>query len=223
MYRLRVFLSYAHADRTIVNRMDAVLADMGLSPVWDRELSAGQPFDDGIRRHIATAHVFMPVLTAASSRAVGTPGDRICPRHWCARHPHRTRRDLAGNDRRVAGYCGGRGSLRLSRSPGTGEARIVGAPGAHRSELERIGITTQIADFSEERTKLLVMTARHVAPPATVRQRALFSSFALPDRPASHAVWDSLDLIEPRSHYSGACFATNAPFLRCTPGKQDVH
>ena len=97
MYRLRVFLSYAHADRTIVNRMDAVLADMGLSPVWDRELSAGQPFDDGIRRHIATAHVFMPVLTAASSQRpwvhqeTDMPSALVCPSS--PSHSTRSRRE----------------------------------------------------------------------------------------------------------------------------------
>jgi len=39
---------------------------MGLTPVWDRDIAGGAEFDDGIRRRIAQAHVFMPLLTGNS-------------------------------------------------------------------------------------------------------------------------------------------------------------
>lgn len=68
-------------------------------------------------------------------------------------------------------------------------------------ELERLGITTHLAEFSEERTRLLVRYAKEISRPATVRQRALFSSFSLPDAPPDHRIWDSIELPERRSKY----------------------
>jgi hypothetical protein len=66
MYHFRVFLSYAHADRGKVERIDVLLREIGLTPVWDRDIAGGTAFDDGIRRRIAQAHVFMPLLTSNS-------------------------------------------------------------------------------------------------------------------------------------------------------------
>jgi TIR domain len=66
MYPFRVFLSYAHADRAKIEHMDTILHDMGLLPVWDKNVAAGTAFDDEIRRRIAHAHAFMPLITLNS-------------------------------------------------------------------------------------------------------------------------------------------------------------
>src|ERR1043165_4876801 len=66
MYPLRIFLSYAHADKDKVKQIADLLNYMGLLPVWDKDIAAGTVFDDRIRRQIAQAHLFMPLLTANS-------------------------------------------------------------------------------------------------------------------------------------------------------------
>jgi len=66
MYHFRIFLSYAHGDSEKVRRIGVLLHNMGLTPVWDRDIAGGAAFDDGIRRRIAQAHIFMPVLTSNS-------------------------------------------------------------------------------------------------------------------------------------------------------------
>lgn len=70
MNGFRIFLSYAHADIDRIERIDLVLRDMGLIPIWDKDIPVGRVFDDVIRSQIARAHVFMPLLTLNS---VGRP------------------------------------------------------------------------------------------------------------------------------------------------------
>jgi hypothetical protein len=66
MHQFRVFLSYAHPDRGKVEQLEVVLLNLGLIPVWDKDIPAGRAFDDVIRERIAKAHVFMPVMTLNS-------------------------------------------------------------------------------------------------------------------------------------------------------------
>jgi hypothetical protein len=73
--------------------------------------------------------------------------------------------------------------------------------GSVREDLERLGITTYVAEFSEDRTRLLVEYASEVCGPARVRQRAIFSSFSLPDAQPYDEVWDSIDLPARRSEH----------------------
>ena len=63
MYPYRVFLSYAHADRAVVEQVSSLLQGLGLVPVWDRNIRPASRFTDFIRDSIDTAHVFMPLLT----------------------------------------------------------------------------------------------------------------------------------------------------------------
>jgi hypothetical protein len=66
MYPYRVFLSYAHADRSKVEKVSVVLGRLGLIPVWDPNIRPGSRFTDQIKEEIETAHVFMPLLTQNS-------------------------------------------------------------------------------------------------------------------------------------------------------------
>jgi hypothetical protein len=202
MYPFRVFLSYAHADRERIEQLDTVLHHMGLLPVWDKNLPAGAAFDDEIRRQIAQAHVFMPLITLHSRErpwahqeigyalGIGVPVvpvaigalpegmlsgiQAICPRDDLS--------DLADGIKQ-AGL----------------EALLL--PSDAHGELERLGITVHIAEFSEERTSLLVKYANEASKPSRVRQRAIFSSFSLPDARPTDRVWDLIELPKQRSEY----------------------
>jgi hypothetical protein len=68
MDRYRVFISYSHTDRDIVEKLAGMLERNGLTPIWDKDLRIGTFFDDEIKNYIAHAHVFMPIITAASSK-----------------------------------------------------------------------------------------------------------------------------------------------------------
>ena len=199
MYPFRVFLSYAHADRQQLERVDVVLRDVGLVPVWDREIGGGESFDDGIRRWIAQAHLFMPLLTPNS-----------CSRPWV----HQEIGYALGIGVPVVPIA--RGALPEGMLSGTQAIRVEDDLSDLREqveraeieslvvsrhaegELERLGITTHLAELREERTRLLVKSAKEVRELARVRQRAIFSSFSLPDAAPDDPIWKEIELPERR-------------------------
>jgi hypothetical protein len=61
---LRVFISYSHEDADFVGQLVKFLkTEVGVEPIYDRNIRIGMAFDAEIMRFIAHAHVFMPVLT----------------------------------------------------------------------------------------------------------------------------------------------------------------
>ena len=64
----RVFISYSHEDLELVLRIVEVLDNNRLTPMWDKNFSYGTGFHEQIKTFIAHAHVFLPVITEASSR-----------------------------------------------------------------------------------------------------------------------------------------------------------
>ncbi len=202
MYRFRVFISYAHADREKIERIVVFLRKLGFAPAWDQDIAVGTAFDDGIRRRIAQAHVFMPLLTLNSldrpwvhqeigyALGIGVPivpvALGVLPKGMLSGIQAVSVKDDLSDFRK--------------RIKQAGIDRLIQSSLAEE-ELERIGITTCLADFSEERTKLLVRYARESSKPAPVRQRAIFSSFSLPDASPDHLIWDSIELQERRSEY----------------------
>jgi hypothetical protein len=65
--KYRVFISYSHEDRELVEELVTLLDEMGLYPMWDKNFAFGSGFHDQIKLFIAHAHVFLPVITNASS------------------------------------------------------------------------------------------------------------------------------------------------------------
>ncbi|MCL4694823.1 MAG: TIR domain-containing protein [Candidatus Hydrogenedentes bacterium] len=61
--KYRVFISYSHEDKALVEGIAAILSRNGLQPMWDRNFAYGQGFHEQIKNFIAHAHVFLPVLT----------------------------------------------------------------------------------------------------------------------------------------------------------------
>ncbi len=64
----RIFISYSHKDIHIVEKIVNILKNNGLTPMWDKNFAFGYGFHEQIQSFIAHAHVFMPVITSASSR-----------------------------------------------------------------------------------------------------------------------------------------------------------
>ncbi len=63
----RIFVSYSSDDRPIVAKLVDKLHEMGLRPVWDKDIVPSLHFPDEIKHGIAHAHLFLPVLTKSSS------------------------------------------------------------------------------------------------------------------------------------------------------------
>jgi hypothetical protein len=65
-HKIRVFISYSHQDKELVNKIIGILDKNVLEPLWTEKLSGGSGFDEQIRIFIEHAHVFMPVITKSS-------------------------------------------------------------------------------------------------------------------------------------------------------------
>lgn len=63
---IRIFVSYSTEDRQLVESLIRLLEQEGMSVLWSKKLSVGEAFDEEIKRFIAHAHVFMPVLTESA-------------------------------------------------------------------------------------------------------------------------------------------------------------
>ena len=64
--KIRVFISYSHQNEAIANNIYAVLKEI-VEIIWDKDLIAGSGFHDQIKDAIASAHIFMPIITKESS------------------------------------------------------------------------------------------------------------------------------------------------------------
>jgi len=67
--KIRVFISYSHQDKELVNRLENYLEnECEVNVIWDENLAAGSGFHEQIRDSIASAHIFMPLITKESSQ-----------------------------------------------------------------------------------------------------------------------------------------------------------
>jgi hypothetical protein len=184
----RIFISYSHEDRDIAERVAAQLAGLGFRPMWDKDLLPGVSFTDQIKRGIAYAHVFLPVLTEASSKrpwvhqeigyamgldipvlplAVGKlPGEMIQQLQAVNVSPHLD--DLAN---------------RLT-------AKVLKDLMSYARVASRASF--QCGDLPEQRAEMLAQYAKRVlefGAAGRVRQSGGFSSFCLPNKNADHPDW----------------------------------
>jgi hypothetical protein len=68
MGNYRVFISYSHEDRQMVEKVVQVLKQNGLTVLWDENFAFGHGFHEQIKNFISHAHVFMPIITRTSSQ-----------------------------------------------------------------------------------------------------------------------------------------------------------
>jgi hypothetical protein len=184
-YTYRVFVSYSHEDKAMVEMIVDVLKENGLKPMWDRNFYSGEGFHDQIKNFIAHAHVFMPFITEASSG-----------RGWVHQE---------------IGYAMALNvpvlSITLDRVPGEFLQQLLSIPFSHdRNELKE-KLTKDVfhrrvssaqrkssplfycATHREDRTRTMIEYASNVLELEEyghVRQKGGLSSFHIPDKPANH-------------------------------------
>ena len=66
MYPYRVFMSCRREDRAAADGVTAYLRELGLRPFSSADIMVGESYSQGVREHILSAHVFMPLMTAGS-------------------------------------------------------------------------------------------------------------------------------------------------------------
>jgi len=185
----RVFISYSHEDRPLVERIAAILSRNGLKPMWDRNFAYGQGFHDQIKNFIAHAHIFLPVLTRTADarkwvhQEIGysmalhipvlpiaveeLPGEMIQQIHALR---------MEGDDPETL-------SQHLSKE--VIEALIE----RHASSSEAL---YACADLPEDRARMMTAYANDVfalGERDVVRQKGALSSFHIPSETVGHSVW----------------------------------
>lgn len=62
----RVFISYAHDDKVLVEQIIHVLKSLGFHVLWDADINPGKSFTDEIKSLITRSHLVMPIITKHS-------------------------------------------------------------------------------------------------------------------------------------------------------------
>ncbi len=190
IYPHRVFISYSHEDRDKVERVAELLENIGLRPIWDKNLLPGVPFGEQIKNGIAYAHVFMPIVTAS---AIGRP--------WV----HQEIGYAMGLDVPILPLAVGElppgmtqeiQALSVDKELTDLEERLTVRVFEHLVTLARRESHARFscADQPEMRTQMLVDFARRVldlGAHGRVRESASLSSFCIPDRHVEHPIWDT--------------------------------
>ena len=64
--RIRVFIGHSHTDAALAEQISKILSENGLQPIFCGKLEPGKSFTDNVRNLLASAHVYMPVITESS-------------------------------------------------------------------------------------------------------------------------------------------------------------
>lgn len=204
-YPYRVFISYSHEDRYLAQEVASVLQDLGLQPIWDKNIHPGTAFADAIKKFITYAHIFMPLVTAHANR-----------RPWVHQE---TGFAMAHNIPVLPLVLGKLPEAMIAQLQALKVEQTTDQerPGNLKRILETVNFDQlvqmtshkqlsnyQVTDFSEERSDLMARLARHILENGSygiVRQRANLSSFSIPDHDVTHEDWKKRDGIYLRSDY----------------------
>ncbi len=186
----RVFVSYSHDDTETVQGIVHVLEENGLRPTWDKDLVWGYGFHEQIRRAIAHAHIFMPIITESSSRrgwvhqeigyawALNIPVLPIC----LDQEPGQMLREL-----QALIWDGDLDKLRRALS-------LRNIEGIIRARQQGTHALYECAAFDEDRTALIADWATRVweiGGAGRVRQKGALSSFHIPTSPVGSQAWQA--------------------------------
>jgi hypothetical protein len=205
-YPYRVFISYSHKDRDLVERMAEILQSIGLQPLWDRDIHPGTPFTDQIKDLIARAHLFIPLITSNSqerpwvhqetgyAQAInipilpialegqGLPGDMIAQLQAVTVRPG------------LEDFIEQLAEVNLDRL-------VLPAPRRPHAIID-------VADWPETRAELMGQNIQWVTDLGVcgrVRHRAASTTFSIPDREINDPIWKARDGFydgtPPRSDY----------------------
>ncbi|WP_287152964.1 toll/interleukin-1 receptor domain-containing protein [Candidatus Solincola tengchongensis] len=184
----RVFISYSHEDSDLVELIVSILNEIGLRPLWDRNFAYGRGFPEQIRKCIAHAHVFLPLITESSSK-----------RGWVHQEIGYA---MALN---VPVLPVARGTLPGEMLQELHAMILSDDPEEIRTQLTRDIFESLVnsfqekefalyecAELPEERTVLIAQYARSIlemGEHGLVRQKGAFGSFSIPHRVLSDPVW----------------------------------
>jgi hypothetical protein len=200
MYPFRVFLSYTANDAPLLESIVEALRELGACPWWDKQLRPGRLFLEEIKQKIATAHLFVPLLTPASverawvqqetgfALGINVPVlpiavDTVPKAMLAGMQAIVVRQDLSDLKERL---------------------RDVDLEGIILPPIWRPSVLHSVADLPETRTEALVAQGTRLVESVAagrIRQRALFSSFSIPEEAPTAAVWQQLDREQPRGEY----------------------
>lgn len=200
----RVFISYSHKDLELVKKLVTILEENGVTPLWDRNFALGRGFHEQIQTFIAHAHVFMPVITASSSKrgwvhqeigyamALNVP---VLPV---------TLDTLPGEMIEQLQALSLEGSLDNAKKLLTYEMfeNLVDTHSDPKYALY------QCAEQAEERAVIMAQYANNVSKLGQygcVRQKGGLSSFHIPDKVISHPIWRQRYGSIPKSDYHCKC------------------
>jgi len=184
----RVFVSYSREDSELVKKIVKTLEDNGLLPLWDQNFRFGSGFHEQIKKYIAYAHVFMPVLTEGSIR-----------RGWVHQE---------------IGYAMALNipvlPVTKDQTPGGMLAQLLAVPLSEDKEKLRQQLSEEVflrivatarekthalfecAELRQDRTQMMIDYTESVLDLGycgRVRQKGGLSSFHIPDKPVNDEVW----------------------------------
>jgi hypothetical protein len=196
--KIRVFISYSHSNKEFVGKLIPVLEKCDIDVIWDNNLIAGSGFHDQIKDSIASAHIFLPLITKESSErgwvhqeigyamALNIPVLPITTEDLdpggMLQFIHAVKIDKAENPEKF-----------LNRF-------------TFQSLLNNSNTTPlfQCAHLPEERTRMLIEYANKIAGIdryGMVRQKGGLSSFHIPDECILKTVWNERYIPEVKSEY----------------------
>jgi len=201
MSGMRVFISFSHEDRVLAERVAQLLKELGLQPLWSREIRPGTAFSESIKGMISHAHIFMPLITENSQS-----------RPWVHQE---TGYAMALNIPVLPVAFGAQPGEMISQL----QAVVVDPEdltelkdrlqGPHLEQIvlpppQRPQALVEVAEWPEIRAQWLAQYANRVVELggyAVLRQRGAFSSFCIPDEEIDHPVWKEREHPTPRSDY----------------------
>jgi hypothetical protein len=191
-YPFRIFLSYSHEDSALALLASQALTKIGYIPKWDKNIRPGIAFTEEIKRLIHLSHVFMPLITERSSKrpwvhqetgfatalnipvlpvAIGSvPGEMVSQLEAV----------VVNND--LSDFADKISTIDLDHLVKSPQGYLISS--------------VEISDWPERRSELLAKNSRLVSERnefGRVRQRAALSSFSIPDRDYSNAIWKKRD------------------------------
>lgn len=188
----RIFLSYSHTEQALAESIAEHLRTLGATVWWDQSMDAGERFTDFIKRSIARAHIFMPIITPQSlaspwvHQEIGYATGLNVPVLPIAigALPSEMIQQLHGATIRVD----------LSNLAAVLTRDMVRR--CVRRGDEYRGAMYEVAIHAFERATTLVRNAQdalETGGPSIIRQGSDLSSFAIPDRPVHHPDWTLRD------------------------------
>jgi hypothetical protein len=199
-YRFRVFLSYSHSDKPLIEKMATILESIGLRPLWDVDINAGKPFTDEIKELIARSHLFVPIITENSH-----------DRPWVHQE---TGFAIALNIPILPITIGSQPSEMISAIQAiTVKSDLTDlAEKVREINLDQLILPSpqkpfraiEVAEWAEQRADIIVQYAnwvKEIEGYLPLRLQARFTVFGIPDVDTRDPIWDEREGGDPRSPY----------------------